>query len=56
VWVVHGGGSASRLAVDRVLHLDDLGAETGQQLRGEGQCLHLLGGEDAHAVERFAVR
>ncbi len=38
----------------RVLDLDDVGAQAGEQLGGVGQRLHLLGGQDAHAVERLA--
>ena len=48
-------GAAARLAVYRVLDLDHVGAESGQQLGGERERLHLLGGEDAHTVERLAV-
>ena len=36
------------------LDLDHLGAEAPQQLRGVGQRLHLLEGENAHAGERLA--
>ena len=34
--------------------LDHLGTEAPQELRGVGQRLHLLEGEDAHAGERLA--
>jgi hypothetical protein len=36
-----------------VLDLHDVGAEAGQELGGVGERLHLLEGEDAHAVERL---
>ena len=38
-----------------VLDLDHVGAEAGEQLGGVGEGLHLLGGQDADAVERLAV-
>src|SRR5690348_12927475 len=38
-----------------MLDLDDLGAETGQELRPPGQGLHLLDRQDADAVEWLAV-
>ena len=53
--VIAGERPAPGLAVHGVLDLDDLGAEAGEQLGGVGQRLHLLGGEDAHAVERLPV-
>ena len=53
VGVGHGGGGGpARLALDGVLDLHDLGAQPGEQLGGERERLHLLGGEDAHPVER----
>ena len=52
---IAGVDAAARLAVHRVLDLHDLGAEPGEQLRRVRQRLHLLGREDAHAVERLAV-
>ena len=55
--IEHGRQRApAGLAVHRVLDLDHLGAEAGQQLGGVGERLHLLDGEDAHAVERLAPR
>ena len=39
----------------RGLHLHDVGAEPGEQLRRVGERLHLLEREDADAVERLAV-
>ena len=53
--IIAGERAPARLAVHRVLDLHDVGAEPGQQLRRVGQRLHLLGGEDPHAVERLAV-
>ena len=44
----------ARLAVHRMLDLDDLGAEPGEHLGRVRQRLHLLGREHAHAVERLA--
>src|SRR4051812_22997681 len=44
-----------RLAGARCLHLHDIGAETGEQLGAVRQGLHLLDGQDAHAVERLPV-
>jgi hypothetical protein len=35
--------------------LDDVGTETGEQLGGERERLHLLQGKDAHPVERLAI-
>ena len=56
LWIGHRRcGTAARLAVHRVLDLDHVGTESGQQLGGERERLHLLGGEDAHAVQRLAV-
>jgi hypothetical protein len=46
----------ARLARPGVLDLDHVGAEAGQELGGVGQRLHLLGGQDAHAVEGPPVR
>jgi hypothetical protein len=51
-----GQRATTQVAVDGVLDLDDVGAEAGEQLCGERQGLHLLEGEDPHAVERLAVR
>ncbi len=47
--------TSAQVAVDRVLDLDDVGAQPGQQLGGEGERLHLLEGEHADTVERLAV-
>ncbi len=47
--VIAGDGAAPEVARAGRLDLDHLGAETPQQLRGVGQRLHLLEGEDAHA-------
>jgi hypothetical protein len=46
--------AAPQVAALRVLDLDDLRPEAGQELRGVGEGLHLLEGEHAHAVERLA--
>ena len=37
-----------------MLDLDHLGAEPSEELGGERQRLHLLGRQDADALERFA--
>jgi hypothetical protein len=50
-----GERAAAGLAGAGRLHLHDVGAEPGQQLGAVRQCLHLLDGQDAHAVERLAV-
>ena len=47
-------GAATEVAGAGRLDLDHLGAEATQQLGGVGERLHLLEGEDAHAVERLA--
>ena len=53
--VDHGGhGAAAEIAGARRLHLDDVGAQPAEQLGGVGERLHLLEGEDPHAVERLA--
>ena len=46
--------AAAEVAALGVLDLHHVGAEAGQQLGGVGERLHLLEGEDAHAVERLA--
>ena len=48
--------SPTRLPVNRVLDLHDVGAEAREQLRGERQRLHLLEREHAHAFQWLAVR
>jgi hypothetical protein len=46
--------AAARVAALGVLDLDHLGAETGQELGGERQRLHLFQGQHPHPVERLA--
>ena len=46
----------ARFTVARVLDLDHLRAESGQELRGVGERLHLLSGQDSHPVEGLAER
>ncbi|CAB4324757.1 unannotated protein [freshwater metagenome] len=43
------------VAAFHALDLDDISTHARQQLCGVGECLHLLEGEDANAIERFAV-
>ena len=44
-----------QIATLDALDLYDIGAEARQKLRGVGEGLHLLEGEDAHAVKGLAV-
>ena len=47
--------TAAQIATLHALDLDHIGTQSGQQLGGVGECLHLLECEDAHAIEGLAV-
>ncbi len=51
-----GRRGASGVPAFRVLDLDDVRAEMGEELGGEGHRLHLFDGEDADALERETRR